>query len=238
MTAQAQIIPINQETELEMKTLTLYEKATSLIITDNDSYIAAAEVGKGLKALEKEITEYHEPLRVAAKASYDAVLKRKNDDLAPVIEASGIVRKTVNTYIQEQDRIRKEEECKAQIKADEDARKERERLEAQALKAIESGKESKAESLMEKAENVYAAPVTVAPTVNKTVHTASGNITQAKELQITVTDIKLFVTELVKQNSAMTMISVGAGPLKSWVKSNGIKTFPGLSINETVSARF
>lgn len=158
-------IEINQESALEAKCLTLYEQATGLVITDQPSYVAAGEVGKGLKALEKEIVEYHEPLRIAAKASYDAVLKRKNDDLAPVTEAMGIVRDTMNVYAREQERIRREEERKAQAEANERARKERERLEAQALAAMEKGKEEKAETLLEKAELVYAEPVTVAPVI-------------------------------------------------------------------------
>lgn len=233
----AKIIPINPEAELEQETLTLYEQATSLTISDPATYAAAGEVGKSLKALEKKITEYFEPLRVAAKANYDAVLKKKNDELAPVQEAMDVVRKTMNVYAQEQERIRQEAERKARMEAEEAARKERERLEAQALKAMEKGKDEKADELLDRAENVYAAPVAVAPVVEKTVHTASGNITQAKELQITVTDVKSFMAELVKRNVAPTMIDVKAGPLKAWVKANAIESFPGLHINQTVSVR-
>lgn len=230
-------IEINQESALEAKCLTLYEQATALTICDQASYAAAGEVGKALKALEKEITDYFEPLRVAAKANYDTVLDKKKTELAPVQEAMDIVRKTMNVYVQEQDRIRKEAERKARIAAEEEARKERERLEKQALAAMEKGKDEKAESLMEQAELVYAAPVVVAPVVEKTVHTAAGNITQAKELQITVTDVKAFIAELAKRNVAPTMIDIKAGPLKAWVKANAIESFPGLHINQTVSVR-
>lgn len=233
----AKIIPINPESELEQETLTLYEQATSLTISDPATYAAAGEVGKSLKALEKKITEYFEPLRVAAKANYDAVLKKKNDELAPVQEAMDIVRKTMNVYAQEQERIRQEAERKARMEAEEAARKERERLLAQAEKAIDKGKDEKAEELLDRAELVCAAPVTVAPVVDKTIHTASGNITQAKELQITVTDVKAFISELVKRNVAPTMIDIKAGPLKAWVKANAIESFPGLHINQTVSVR-
>lgn len=230
-------IEINQESALEAKCLTLYEQATALTICDQASYAAAGEVGKALKALEKEITDYFEPLRVAAKANYDTVLDKKKTELAPVQEAMDIVRKTMNVYIQEQERIRKEAERKARIAAEEEARKERERLEKQALAAMGKGKDEKAESLMEKAEMIYAAPATVAPVVEKTVHTAAGNITQAKELQITVTDVKSFIAELVKRNVAPTMIDIKSGPLKAWVKANAIESFPGLHINQTVSVR-
>ena len=238
MTAEAaKVIQINPEAELENKTLTLYEQATALTISDQPTYIAAGEVGKALKALEKEIVDHYAPMKKAAHDAHKAITKKESDDLAPVKEAMDAVRKTMNAYAQEQERIRKEEERKARAAAEEAARKEREKLEAQALAAMEKGKEERAESLMEKAEAVYAEPVTVAPTIDKTIKTAAGNITQAKELQITVTDIKAFVAALVAQNSAMTMIDIKVGPLKAWVKANDIEKFPGLMIKQTVGVR-
>lgn len=238
MTSEAaKVISINPEAELEQKSLTLYEQATSLSITDQRSYAAAGEVGKSLKALEKEITDYFAPMKKAAHDAHKAITKKESDELAPVKEAMDVVRRTMNTWAQEQERIRQEFERKARMEAEEAARKERERLEAQALKAMEKGKDEKAEELMDRAENVYVAPVTVAPVVEKTVRTESGNITQAKELQITVTDVKAFMAELVKRNMAPTMIEVKPGPLKAWVKANGFESFPGLHINQTVSVR-
>lgn len=239
MTTQAHVSNEVAEAALEAKTLTLYEQATSLVIVDEQTYISAAEVGKALKALEKEITEFFEPMRVSAKATYDAVMEKKKAELAPVTEAMDIVRKTLNVYVQEQERIRREAERKAQIAAEEAAKKEREKLEAQAMKAMEAGKEEKADSLIEKAENVYVAPVQVAPVVAKTVSTASGNITQAKELKITVTNQLAFVKALCEQNpgSVGTIIKIGDGPLKSFIKSNGIDKYPGLIIEQTVGVR-
>lgn len=235
----AEIIAISPEVELENKTLTLYEQATSLTIFDQTSYVAAGELGKALKALEKEITEYFEPLRVNAKAAYDAILDKKNKELAPVKEAMDAVRLTMNKYIQEQERIRQEAERKARAEAEEAARKERERLEAQALKQMEKGKEEKAEALLEKAEAVYVAPVTVAPSVEKTVRTESGNITQAKELKVTVVDPVAFLKALIENNpgAVASIVKIGDGPLKSWVKANGVEKFAGLHIEKTVGVR-
>lgn len=228
--------PLTEEV-IEQKSLTLYEQATALVVTDQDSYAAAGEVAKALKSLEKEIVDFFEPMRISTKAAYDAVNDKKKKELAPVVEAMGIVRQTMNDFIQEQDRIRKAAEAKARAEAEEQARKDRERLEKQAMAAMEKGKDEKAETLMEQAANVYAEPVAIAPTVDKTVKTAAGNITQAKELQITVVDLVAFLSEIVKRNMAPTMIDVKAGPLKAWVKANDVKAFPGLSIKETVGVR-
>lgn len=238
----AKVIPINAEVAenaLEQETLTLYEQATSLVIVDEPSYIAAAEVGKSLKALEKKITDYFEPMRASAKAAYDAVNEKKKAELAPVSEAMDIVRKTLNVYVQEQDRIRKEEARKAQIKAEEEAKKEREKLEAQAEKAIEKGQDAKADSLLEKADNVYAAPVNIAPVIAKTTATPSGNITQAKELKVTVTNQIAFLKALIENNpgAVATIVKIGDGPLKTFVKSNGFEKYAGLHIEQTVGVR-
>ena len=233
----AKVIPINPEADLEQQALTLYEKVLSISISDQDSYAAAGEVGKGLKELEKKIIDYFEPLRVTAKANYDAVLEKKNAELAPVKEAMDVLRKTMNIFIQEQERIRQEQERIARVAAEEAAKKEREKLLAQAVKAEEKGKDERAESLMEKAEAVYAEPVAVMPVIDKTIRTSAGNITQAKETQITVIDAKAFISELIKRNMALTMVEVKAGPLKAWVKANGFESFPGLSIKQTVGVR-
>jgi hypothetical protein len=90
--------------------------------------------------------------------------------------------------------------------------------------------------LLERAENVYVAPVTVAPKV-ETARFDGGNVGQVKELQVSVTDLKAFLFELVKRNMAPTMVEVKAAPLKAWVKANGMQNFPGLAIVETVAAR-
>ena len=225
------------EEAIEQKSLTLYEQATSLTITDQTSYAAAGEVGKALKSLQKEIEDYFAPIKKAAHDAHKAITKKESDELAPVKEAIEIVRNTMNTFAREQDRIRQEAERKARLAAEEKAKKERERLEAQALKAMEKGKDEKAESLMEQAENVYAAPVAIEPTIEKTVRTDSGNITQAKEIIVSVSDMKLFMAELVKRNVAPTMIDIKAGQLKAWVKANDIHNFPGLVIQRTVGVR-
>jgi hypothetical protein len=227
----------SQEVEIKTETLTLHDQATALTVSDQQTYTAAGELGKGLKALEKKITEYFAPMKKAAHEAHKAITKKESDELAPVTEAIEIVRKTMNAYVQEEDRKQKEATRKAQIAADEAAAVERKKLMDQAEKALDKGRDEKAESLMEKADLVYSAPVYVAPVVAKTVQSASGNITQAKETHIEVIDIKLFVAELVKQGSAMTMLEVKTASLKSWVKANAIEKFPGLIIRQTVGVR-
>lgn len=222
--------------EIEQQSLTLYEQALTLTISDQPSFAAAGELGKTLRLMEKEILDHYKPIKQAQDAAKKVILDKEKADLAPVQEAMGIVRKTMNVFLQEQERIRQEEERVKRLAAEEAARKEQERLFALAAKAEEKGKEEKAEELLERAENVYVAPVTVAPKV-ETARFDGGNVGQVKELQVSVTDLKAFLFELVKRNMAPTMVEVKAGALKAWVKANGMQNFPGLAIVETVAAR-
>lgn len=226
------------EKELENKAITLKDQATAMTVKDVTQYAAAGELGKSIKELRAKIVDYFAPLKKAAHEAHKAITAKESSELKPVDEAINILRDTMNAFTREQERIRQEEERKQRLAAEEAARKEREKLEAQALKALDKGKEEKAEELLEQAEMVYAAPVTVAPTVAKTVQTEAGNITQAVEYQISVTDMKAFISELVKRNMMPTMLEVKAMPMKQWVKANGLESFPGLSIVKTTGVRF
>lgn len=222
--------------EIETQAMTLYEQALSIQVVDQDTFKAAGEFGKSLKELEKKIVDFFKPLKEAAHQAHKAITRKEAEELSPVKEAMDTLRLSMNKFLQEQERIRQEEERKARLAAAEAARKEEERLLALAAKAEEKGKVEKAEELLERAENVYVAPVTVAPKV-ETAKFEGGNVGQVKEIQITVTDLKAFLSELVKRNMAPTMIEVKAAPLKAWVKANALQNFPGLAIVETVAAR-
>lgn len=226
------------EKELEGKALTLKDQATSMVVLDVTGYAAAGELAKSIKELRVKIVDYFKSLKEAAHQAHKAITTKEAGELKPVDEAIQILRDMMNNFIREQERIRQEAEKKARLAAEEEARKEREKLLAQAIKAEEKGQNEKAEEKLEQAEMVYAAPVTVAPTVAKTVATEAGNITQAVELQITVSDMRAFIAALVAKNIAPTMIEVKVAPLKAWVKANGLESFPGLNIVKTTGVRF
>lgn len=226
------------EKELEGKALSLKDQATAMTIVDVTSYAAAGELGKNIKELRAKIVDYFAPLKKAAHEAHKAIAAKEAGELKPVDEAINILRATMNSFNAEQERLRREEEARLRKEEEERAEKERQKLLNQAIKAEEKGQTEKAEEKLEQAEMVYAAPVTVAPTVAKTVSTDAGNITQAVEYQISVTDMKSFITELVKRNMMPTMIEVKVAPLKAWVKANGFEQFPGLNINKTTGVRF
>ena len=216
------------EKELKETALTLKGQALAVKVSDTTTYEAAGDLGKAMKDLRQKVVDYFKPLKDAAFKAHKAVTAKESEELKPIDEALEIVRSARDTYAREEERKRREAEAKLQREAEERAEKERQALLKKAEKAEVKGNTEKAAILQEAAENVYVPPVTVAKTVTSTV----------KELQITVTDPKAFIAELVKRNMQPTMIQIQVAPLKAWVKANGIQSFPGLAIKETVSSRF
>lgn len=216
---------------------TLKDQAIAIKVIDNVTRIQAAELGKTAKELIDKITLYHDDVVKKAHEAHKAALARKNADLKPVEEVVAICRKSINDYDAEVQRLERIEQARLQKIEEEKAAKERERLLNAAIKAKS---EEKQEDLLERAENVYVAPVTVAPTVAKTVQTASGNITQAAELKITVIDLKAFVAELVKSNpgALAQIVDIKTAGTKSFIKTNGIEHYPGLKIERVTGVRF
>lgn len=128
------------------------ERAESLTITDAATYEGATEDLKAIKAKYREI----EAERKALKQPIDEAARRVQSFFKPPLDfltkAEGVIKRKLSDYSREQQRIQQE----AQRKADEAARKERERLAARARKAEESGKAEKAEQLAQQAETVTA----------------------------------------------------------------------------------
>lgn len=228
------------EKELESKALTLKDQATAMVVKDVASYASAGELGKNIKELRAKIVDYFQPLKEAAHKAHKAITTKEAEELKPVDEAINILRKTMNDFNEEQKRLERLEQARLQKIADDAAAAEREKLLKQAIKAEEKGQSEKAEEKLEQAELVYSAPVTVAPTVQKTIATSAGNITQANDVKVSVLNLNLFLSELLKNNpgAVASLIDIKAGPLKIWAKSNGLEKYPGLNIERVSNVRF
>lgn len=134
-------------------------RAEAMTITTPEMYRAASDELRSIKAKYKEIDEHRKSL----KRPIDEAAKRIQAFFAGPLEflsrAESIIKRKMIEYDREQERIRLEE----QRKADEAARRERARLEAQARKAEASGKVEKAAELEQRAAMVTP-PVLSRPT--------------------------------------------------------------------------
>lgn len=135
--------------------------AKTFRVTKSGEYLEAAGKLQAIKALAKKIDETFDPHIKRAFDAHRSLVAEKKLHLQPLEQAEGHIKRAVLGYQQEQERIRREHEAKAQ----EEARKEREKLEARAAKAAEAGKVEKAAELTARADSVVT-PL-LAPSVPK-----------------------------------------------------------------------
>ena len=224
------------ENELKGQAISLKESAQSISVTDEKSYLFAGQFAKDIKECKNKILNYFKPLKEAAHKAHKAITQREADEVKPLDEADDIVRKEISNYLNEQERIRQEAQRKAEAEAAEVARIEQEKILKQAVKAEEKGNVEKAESLIEKAENVYVPPVIVPFTIQKTTKLQTGGgITRKTEIEVVITDELLFLKAITEKKAPLAAIEFKLGVVKSWVKNMKVKNgeIPGLLIKET-----
>lgn len=141
--------------------------AQSLTIKSQEDSVSAQSFLKEIKAKTKAANDRIEPSVKAAHSAWKKIKDLQNSIIEPLERAEKLIKQKVVAWESEQERKRQDEIRKAQALADEKARKEREKLEEKARIAAEQGKVEKAEALLEKSQEVVAAPVFTPPTMPK-----------------------------------------------------------------------
>lgn len=147
--------------EIQQESSNALQVAKGFKVTNSEQYLASAGRLQAIKALSKKIDETFDPHIKRAFEAHRSLVAEKKQHQLPLTEAEGHIKRAVLGYQQEQERIRREHEAKAQ----EEARKEREKLEARAAKAEAAGKIEKAAELTARADSVVT-PL-LAPSVPK-----------------------------------------------------------------------
>lgn len=130
-------------------------------IDSPEMYQAAGDELKHIKAKAKELDETRKSLTKPIDEAKARIMDFFRQPLDFLSKAESIIKGSMLTYQNEQERIRREEEARRQ----EIARKEQERLQKRAEKAAEKGQTEKAEALLETA-NAIPTPI-VAPAMQK-----------------------------------------------------------------------
>jgi len=217
----------HEEVEVQAQALDIYNQAYICKVVDPASYENAGLLAKIIKDASKKIVDYFKPMKEAAQKAHKTICEREKEHLKPLADADALVRRAMSEFLQEQERIRREEERKVQLKADEEARKERERLEAQALKALDKGTDkgnARAEALLEQAQEVVAEPVFIAPVVDKTVRVGNTAITSKSDIEVIVTDIQVLCAAVAYGDVPSTVIKIANGQLKTFCKNMQVKS--------------
>jgi hypothetical protein len=145
--------------EVTAATMALASLAGSYQVITAEHYEAAGADLTRVKAAQKRLEAVRKAITQPLDAAKKAVMDFFREPEARLVDAESRIKRAMISFSDEQDRIRRAE----QQKADEAARKERERIEAQAIKAQASGKVEKAEALQQRAQTVVAPIISRAP---------------------------------------------------------------------------
>ena len=191
-------------------------EANALVVQEQSESTHAQGILQEIKRRAKIIAERMErPVRAAYEA-WKAVKELENGLLKPLAEAESIIKRKVIAFENVQAIKREEEQRRAQAKADEDARKDRERLLAQAQKAEEKGKTEKAEALRQQSEIVHAVPVFTPPAPEKVQGTAFKKVWKGE-----VTDIKALCLSIAGGTAPLNLLTVNQSAINAFAK--GVK---------------
>jgi len=149
---QPEIAARDDVREVTDETQKIIALAGSYQVANAEQYVAAGNELTRIAAAQKRIEAVRMTITRPMDAAKKAVLDFFRDPETKLETAKNTIKRAMIAYDEAQRRIREEE----QRKADEIARKERERLEAQARKAAESGKVEKADALEQRAAAIVA----------------------------------------------------------------------------------
>ena len=176
------VTAVEVSSEIQTKVSGIERWSQEVAIVTVQDRINAIEHLRMAKTWRKKVADWFKPSKDAANKAHKAITAQEKSLTDPIDMAERSVKAKINAWDQNQERIRQEEQRKLQAAADEKARKERLRLEAQAAKL--KTPELKAERL-EMADEVVAPVVTVAP-VEKVSGTAKSKIWKARVVDVSM----------------------------------------------------
>lgn len=148
--------------DIKEKSVVAVSNAKALVISTKEDYELGGNHILGLKALEKQIDNWFDPIRLKAHASWKEVVATQKNLKEPSIQARTLISSKMGIWRQEEERKRRAEEERLNKIAE--AQAEEERL-ARALEAEQQGDQEEAEEILE--QPVYVPPVVLTKTVPK-----------------------------------------------------------------------
>jgi hypothetical protein len=183
------------DAQLSERAQALLDTAKARTITTGEQYEAAAAELIVIKAKYGEIEAERMSLRKPLALVMDRIQAIYRSPLTFLEEAERIVKRKMSDYQQAQETLRIEN----QRKADEAARKEQEKIRAQAAKAEAAGKVEKAEALQQRAQAV------VAPVIQYSVPQVAG-IGTRENWYAECTDLMVLVKAIAEGKAPLSLV--------------------------------
>lgn len=112
----AQVGRTEEESKLDRQVSLIEQQASDVVVASEEDFVLAGELTKQVKAMQKQVTEYWEPMRKSTYEAYSTVNQHKKQMLDPLASAEKVLKRKMGDYTMEQERIRREQE-KAMRKA-------------------------------------------------------------------------------------------------------------------------
>ena len=106
----AQVGRPEEESKLDQKVSLIEQQASSVVVASEEGFAYAGELTKQVKEMQKQVTEYWEPMRKSTYDAYTAVNQHKKQMLDPLASAEKILKRKMGDYTMEQERLRRERE--------------------------------------------------------------------------------------------------------------------------------
>lgn len=147
--------------------ISYHDQSRDLVIKMQPDYDMAGTLLQKIKGCAKAIEDKHKEITKPLDQAKKAVMDLFRNPLIKLAEAESIVKRSMVTFEDEQERIRKEQEKKLRKQAAAEEARKKKALEERAKKAEEQGKAEKAEELREKAEETHVEAPVLAPRTEK-----------------------------------------------------------------------
>jgi hypothetical protein len=134
-------------TNIKDRTSDIVIDATSMKISNRESFEYAVTYLKIIKELEKEVKATFDPIVKETHKAWRTATEQRKKYLNPINDAEGTIKRKIANYHMEQEKIRREEEEKKRRELEE---KERELQLQKAIELEEQGKNEKAVETLEK----------------------------------------------------------------------------------------
>lgn len=212
------------EQELGENISIIEKQASAIVIRNDEDYSIAAEYAKKVKATQKKVDAYWEPMRESTYNAYKKVMDHKKEMVDPLKKAEKILKDKMSRFINEKERKRREAEEKLRALA----KAEMEKKLQEAAKAEAEGDLFGAE--MAKAEAEVMDNISVTASTPKTPVKAAG-VSQSKAWKITGINLR----ELPCEYAGMLLRPADEKAIMQLIKSSkGTISIPGVQYEETV----
>jgi len=223
MPTNTNVMPVMpDDTDIKHEIQVVEHQAMTILVDDEPSKLVACDLLTTIRKQIRAVKEFFRPMKQEIDKAKKAVLDREKSVLDVLEKIDRHVADQLSEYAVRMEAERRERERIARDQA------EAERVQAEAERqallemALAEKDDEYAIQLMDEPPVFIPDPIILADT-QKTVKTDDGSMTMVADIQVAITDQKLFIKAVLDGLAPITAIDIKIQPIKSWVRAMGLK---------------